>query len=95
VRGPPGVAEFAEDLPEPVVDLLEDSRAIGELHVVKPAESGDGSVDPGIPGAVDPGVSGWVDPRVSGWIERFWVHCSLLLGLQLTSAGSAMRYSPA
>jgi hypothetical protein len=87
VRGATGVAEFAEDLAEPVVDLLEDSRAIGEFHVVKPGESGDSIVNPGVPGGVD--------PRVSGWIERLWVHCSLLVGLQLTSAGSAMRYSPA
>jgi hypothetical protein len=85
MSGPHGIAEFAEDLAEPVVNRLEDGRAVGELDVVKRGKPGDGLVDPIVSSA---------GARVPGGIERLWVHCSLLLRLQLTSAGSAMRYSP-
>jgi hypothetical protein len=83
VVGPSGVAEFAEDLPEPVVHRLEDGRTVGQVRVFQAGESGDG--------LVDAGVSGRVDARVPDGDERFWMHCFGLLRLQLTSAGLPMR----
>jgi hypothetical protein len=95
VRGTASVAEFAEDFAEPVVYCLEDGRAVGEIGVVERGEPGDGRVDPLVPGGSGRLVPGGARPRVRGRIERLWVHRSLLLRLQLTSAGPVMRYSPA
>jgi hypothetical protein len=44
------VAELAEDLAQPVVDLLEDGGPVGQVHVVERGEPADGRVDTGVTG---------------------------------------------
>jgi hypothetical protein len=44
------VAEFAEDLAQPVVYLLEHGRLVGQVHVIERGEPADGRVDPGVTG---------------------------------------------
>ena len=45
---PVRIAEFAEDLAQPVVDFLEDGRPLGDVNVLKRGEPRDGRVDAGI-----------------------------------------------
>jgi hypothetical protein len=49
-RLPARVAELAEDLAQPVVDLLEDGGPVGQVHVVERGEPADGRVDTGVTG---------------------------------------------